>query len=210
MYLEHELCAHTIWRTFWALSPLVPMTSLRGRLSFLCLFACFKAKVSDSFIYFYELSVSRFWATECKQFEFASWVRSGPEPQALLCPCLDTNSLPVPINHCTASPLLCAHANLRAGSISPLHFLSKSRPYNKFTSEQIYLFPKGQPHKLSKKCKLKQVPFLAYKIGKDGSNYIFSHWQRCGRNGHCRLSLVRGPINIYMQCIKIIIYSLNQ
>lgn len=55
MYLEHELCAHTIWRTFWALSPLVPVTSLRGRLSFLCFFVCFKAKVSDSFINFMNL-----------------------------------------------------------------------------------------------------------------------------------------------------------
>ena len=61
---------------------------------------------------------------------------------------------------------------LRAGSFSPLHFISKSKPYNKFTSEEICLFSKGQTHMLSKKCKLKQVPFFTYEIDKNESNYI--------------------------------------
>ena len=65
-----------------------------------------------------------------------------------------------------------ACVGLRAGSFSPLHFISKSKPYNKFTSEAIYLFSKGQPHTLSKKCKLKQVPFFTHEIGKNESNYI--------------------------------------
>ena len=65
-----------------------------------------------------------------------------------------------------------ACVGLRAGSFSPLHFISKSKPYNKFTSEEICLFSKGQTHMLSKKCKLKQVPFFTYEIDKNESNYI--------------------------------------
>ena len=100
--------------------------------------------------------------------------------------------MPVSPPHKLHVPSSCAFASLRAGSFLPLHFIPKSKPYNKFTSEEIYLFSKGQPHKVSKKCKLKQGPFFTYEVGKNERNYIFYNWQGCGQNGHCHLPLVRG------------------
>ena len=102
-----------------------------------------------------------------------------------------------------------AGASLRAGRLSPWHFSPKSRPCNKFTSEEIYLFSKGQPHKLSKRCKLKQVPFLTYKMAKM-KVIIYS----IIGEGVVEMGTVpfhrEGSINIYTECVKIIIYSWNQ
>ena len=106
------------------------------------------------------LSDFRSWApTPPGALSRGSWDPQGGAPPWQ--PWLAATLMPAPLpTHRLHFPSSCDHVSLRAGSFLPSHFISKSKPYNKFTSEEIYLFSKGQPHQVSKKCKLKQVPFF--------------------------------------------------